>query len=144
MGDFSSNIRKELTLKLTILIECSTNIRFKSQQKIPFLADDQVECYIDWAAYHRARAHEKTQTNKTHVGEARQVVIRIPQAVRTVGSQWIGAEILCLSRLTDPIMCQGHDLQGGCSDRRPPGKIPSAFPTCGHGPHVCAPSHTLE
>lgn len=144
MGFFFSNIQKNLTLKLTILVECSTNPGFKSQQKAPFPADDQVECSIDWPAYHRARAREKTQMNKNHVGEARQVVIQIPQAVRTVGSQWIGAEILCLSGLTDPIMFQGHDLQHGCSDRCPPAKIPSYFPTCGHRPYVCAPSHTLE
>ena len=104
------------------------------------------------ASISQRRANEKIQMNKEttkktktkRVGEAWQVVIEIPQAVRTVGSQWIGAEIPCFSGLTDPIMCQGHDLQCGWSDRSPPGKIPSDFPTCGHGPYVCAPSPTLE
>lgn len=42
--------------------------------------------------------------NKKCVWDKRQVVIETPQAVKTVGSQWSGAEILSLSRPADLIM----------------------------------------
>lgn len=145
--DFSSQIFKRIFL---------WNVDFwlrevlKSKES-PFSSRWSSGCLFYWDATQRVagisesrRANEKIQMNKKLLGEVRQMVIYIPQAVRTVGSQWIGAEILSLLGLADPIMCQKHDFKCGCSGSIHLGEIPGDFPSCVPGPYGYAPSHTFE